>query len=168
MRALEPKLPLVAAFALLLYAIDDAHGATLGWIANRNALVSATLALPALSAHARAVSTGKARWAAPLWVLLGLCAGETAFCIIGYLFAYALHLDKRPTRTRVLSLAPYVLLFVGHRALYHAFGLGSYGSSAYHEPLREPMLAVDFERELEMNLSAMFGRGSRGEGRRVE
>lgn len=152
-RALEPKLPLVAAFALLLYAIDDAHGATVGWIANRNALVSATLALPALSAHVHAVKTGKARWVAPLWLLLGLCAGETAFCLIGYLCAYALHLDKRSVRARVLSLAPYALLFVAHRALYHVFHLGSYGSAAYHEPLREPL---EFALTLGYNLPVLL------------
>jgi hypothetical protein len=152
-RALEPRLPLVAALALLLYAIDDAHGATVGWIANRNALVSATLALPALSAHVHALSTGKARWAAPLWLLLGLCAGETAFCMFGYLCAYALHLDKRTKRERVLSLLPYGLLFVGHRVLCHALGLGSFGSAAYHEPVREP---IAFALRLGYNLPVLI------------
>jgi hypothetical protein len=37
-----------------------------------------------------------------------------------------------------MSLAPYFLLLVAHRALYHALKLGSYGSAAYHDPLREP------------------------------
>jgi hypothetical protein len=130
---------LVAAFALLLYAIDDAHGATVGWIANRNALISSLLALPALSAHHRAVTEGRPRWLAPLWLMLGLCAGETAFCVAGYLVAYAVCLDERSATKRLWSLVPFGLLLLAHRGLYHVFGLGSFGSGAYHEPLREPL-----------------------------
>jgi hypothetical protein len=137
-RTLEPAAPLACGFALLLYAIDDAHGATVGWIANRNALLSATLALPALAAHHRALTARGPGWVAPLWFAQGLCAGESAFCVLGYLVAYALHVDQRSRRQRLVSLAPYVLLFLAHRAFYHTLGLGSFGSAAYHEPLREP------------------------------
>ncbi|MEY4583492.1 MAG: hypothetical protein RL701_8195, partial [Pseudomonadota bacterium] len=48
-RTLEPEWPLLTGLGLLLYAIDDAHGATVGWIANRNAIISAALSLPALA-----------------------------------------------------------------------------------------------------------------------
>ena len=138
-RALEPEASLAAGLALLVYAVDDAHGATVGWIANRNALLSAALALPALAAHHRAVQRKQPASIAPLWLALGLFAGESAFCVLGYLCAYALHLDSRSRRQRLLSLAPYVLLFIGHRVLYRVLGLGSFGSGAYHEPLREPL-----------------------------
>lgn len=152
-RALEPSAPLACGFALLLYAVDDAHGATVGWIANRNALVSATLALPALTAHHRALTAGGSRLLAPLWLALGLCAGESAFCVLGYLVAYALHWDRAGWRERLFSIAPYLLLFVLHRALYHALGLGSFGSAAYHEPLREP---VAFMATLAFNLPVLL------------
>jgi hypothetical protein len=140
-RRLEPSAPALCGFALLLYAIDDAHGATVGWIANRNAIVSACLALPALAYHHRWVAERYrlGAWLAPAWLALGLCAGETAVCVIGYLVAYALCLDSRAWRARLLSLLPCVTLLVVHRALYHALGLGSFGSSAYHDPLREPI-----------------------------
>lgn len=138
-RTLSPTAPLATGLALLLYALDDAHGATVGWIANRNALLSATLALPALSAHHRSVRDGQWRLLAPIWLALGLFAGESAFCVLGYLCAYALHMDPRSRRQRLLSLAPYVSLFIGHRVLYRVLGLGSFGSGAYHEPLREPL-----------------------------
>ena len=138
-RTLEPGAQLTAAFALLLYALDDAHGPTVGWISNRNALISASLALPALVLHHRAAQGSRAAaWLSPLCVALGLCAGEAAVCVVGYLTAYAVCLDRRSLGVRVRSLVPYVLLFVAHRALYHALGLGSFGSSAYHDPLQEP------------------------------
>ena len=44
--------------ALALFALDDAHGMTVAWVANRNALISATLALPALAAHHRWLAFG--------------------------------------------------------------------------------------------------------------
>jgi hypothetical protein len=154
-RRLEPHAPLLVGFALLLYAIDDAHGATVGWVANRNAIVSAALALPALSAHHFAISQRSriAMITAPLWLALGLCAGETAFCIAAYLVAYALCLDRRALPIRLLSLWPYLAVLLAHRALYHALGLGSFGSSAYHDPLREP---VAFARMLGYNLPVLL------------
>jgi hypothetical protein len=139
-RALSPGAPLTAAFAFFLYALDDAHGATVGWISNRNAVISAALALPALVLHHRAAQSGKRLPAAlaALCVALGLCAGEAAMCVVAYLAAYAACLDRRALAVRARSILPYVLLFVAHRALYRALGLGSFGSSAYHDPLREP------------------------------
>jgi len=140
-RTLQPGLPLVAALGFWLYAVDDAHGATVGWIANRNALVSASLALPALALHHRAAEGGggSRSWLAALCVALGLCAGEAAMCVVGYLAAYALCLDRRALGTRLWSLVPYAALFIAHRALYRALGLGSFGSSGYHDPLHEPV-----------------------------
>ncbi|MET0386234.1 MAG: hypothetical protein ABW321_09770 [Polyangiales bacterium] len=139
-RTLEPSL-LVASFSLFLYAIDDAHGATVGWVSNRNALLSAALALPALRAHHRAIAqgVGRERVLGPLWFVLGLGAGETAICVLGYLAAYAACLDRRPLVRRVVSLAPYVLILIVHQALYRVLGLGSYGSSGYRHPLNEPL-----------------------------
>jgi hypothetical protein len=138
----------------LLYAIDDAHGQTVGWIANRNAIVSACLALPAIAFHQRWANGSRSAGAlAFLSLLAGLCAGETAICLVGYLVAYAFCLDRRPLRTRLLSLAPYIALLVAHRALYHALGLGSFGSSAYHDPLREP---IAFARMLGYNLPVLL------------
>jgi hypothetical protein len=142
-RTLEPEWPLLTGLGLLLYAIDDAHGATVGWIANRNAIISAALSLPALAAHHRGTLATKGallqRWLAPVWLVLGLCAGETAICVTGYLCAYALCHDRRGWLVRLLSLAPYALVLLAHRLVYKHFGLGSFGSSAYHDPLREPL-----------------------------
>lgn len=140
-RVLDGPAPVLCGLALLLFAIDDARGWTVGWVSNRNALIAATLALPALSAHHRWVAHGfrPGAWLAPACVVLGLAAGETAICIVGYLLAYALCLDARSPLQRALSLAPYVSILIAHRVLSHALGLGSFGSGAYHDPLREPL-----------------------------
>jgi hypothetical protein len=153
-RTLEPDAPRLAGLALLLFAWDDAHGATVGWVANRNAVIAVALALPALIAHHRAASGVRgAAWLSPVWLALGLCAGETALSVAGYLFAYALCLDRRPALQRALSLAPYAVLLLAHRGLYHAFTLGSFGSSAYHDPLHE---SFEFIATLGYNLPVLL------------
>ena len=45
--------PMLASLTLCLFAIDDAHGLTLAWIANRNALVVLAFGALALDAHVR-------------------------------------------------------------------------------------------------------------------
>jgi hypothetical protein len=110
-----------------------------GWIANRNAMIAVALALPALLTHHRAATGSRsAAWFGPIWFALGLCAGETAISVAAYLLAYTLCLDRRSALQRVISLAPYVVLLIAHRAAYRVFDLGSFGSSAYHDPIREP------------------------------
>jgi hypothetical protein len=150
----------LAAFALLVFAVDDAHGPTVAWIANRNAIVAAALALPALSFLQRARSERHRAGVllGPACFALGLCAGETALSIFGYVLAYFVCLDRGPMRGRVLALAPYVIVIFAHRAVYHALGLGSFGSSAYHDPLREPLgFASALAYNLPVLISAEFG-----------
>jgi hypothetical protein len=146
----------VATLALLLYAVDDARGMTVGWIANRNALIAATLALPALSAHHRWVVDGwrPGRWLAPACFTLGLAAGETAVAVLGYLIAHALVLDRRAISQRAIALAPYLVLMLGFGALFSLQGLGSQGSGLYHDPMREP---VAYALALVTNLPVLLG-----------
>src|SRR5512134_934927 len=90
--------PWVAHLALLLYAIDDARGWVLGWTANRNALVAATLAFAALVAHDRARRDGwrAGAWVAPALFAAGLLGGESALAVTGYFLAHALFVDEGP------------------------------------------------------------------------
>ena len=112
---------------LALFALDGAHGMTVTWIANRNALIAAALALPALSAHHRLRAFGwkPGAYLGPLCFALGLCAGETAVAVFGYLVAYALAIDRGPIMRRALHLTPYVALLVLWRATFTWFSLGS-------------------------------------------
>ena len=56
----------VAAVAALLFAVDDARGATVGFIANRNVLIAATFGVSALVCHDRwqawGLAAGGVRW----------------------------------------------------------------------------------------------------------
>ena len=133
--------PWVAHLALLLYAVDDARGWVLGWTANRNALVAATLAFAALLAHDRARRSGwrPGAWLAPALFAAALLGGEAALAVTGYLFAHALFVDEAGSLgRRVARLWPYTALSVAWLAAYKLLGFGTTGGGMYLNPLDEP------------------------------
>jgi len=152
-----------AGFALLLYAIDDVHGATLGWISNRNAVIATVLALPALSTLHRARTQ---KWKpgyviGPACFALALCAGEAAVGLCAYLIAYVLVVDRAPWRERLLALSPYFGVLLTWRILYQVYGYGAFGSGAYHDPGREPLAFIGAAMvHVPILLGAQFGSGA--------
>jgi hypothetical protein len=132
--------PWVAHLALVLYAVDDAHGWVLGWVANRNALVAATFAFAALLAHDRARRHGwrPGLWLAPILFATALLGGEAALGVTGYLLAHALFVDSGPLARRLARLWPYAALAVAWLAAYKALGYGTSGGGMYLNPLDEP------------------------------
>jgi hypothetical protein len=131
----------IASLALLLYALDDARAPTVGWLANRNALVALTLALPALIAHDKWRRDGAkyGAWLGPLALGVGLLAGEAALLVVAYLFAYALFIDQGTLRARLGRLAPYAAVILVWRAAYAQLGYGSLGSGVYLDPASDPV-----------------------------
>ena len=130
----------LAALALLLYAVDDARGPTVGWIANRNASIALTLALPVFLFHHRARRDGfrAGLWLAPLLLALALLAGESALAITAYLAAYAAFLDQGTRAQRLRSLLPYLAVVLLWRVVYSALGYGVLGSGVYLDPAASP------------------------------
>jgi hypothetical protein len=132
--------PWVAHLALLLYALDDARGFVLSFVANRNALIAAVLAFAALLTHDRWRRSGwtLGGWVAPLLFALGLLAGESALALTGYLFAHALFLDTGPLSRRLSRLWPYALIVVTWMTAYKLLGYGTRGGGIYLNPMDEP------------------------------
>jgi hypothetical protein len=132
--------PFAAGLATLLYAVDDAHGPALGWVANRNALVALALALPSLIAHDRWRRDGwrPGRWLGPAVLGVGLLAGEAAVATMAYFVAYTLHLERGRLGERLRALAPYAAVVIGWRAVYVALGYGTFGSGVYLDPASDP------------------------------
>jgi hypothetical protein len=147
--------PRAAGLAFLLYAFDDAHGPTLAWLANRNALIAGALGAGALVAHDawRRKGSRAAAVLAPVLLLLGLLAGELAIGAVGYIAAYALALEEGPLRKRLASLAPATAVVVVWRACWLAAGYGARGSGAYVDPLASP---VAFCAELPLRLAVLI------------
>lgn len=132
--------PWIAGLALLLYAVDDARGMVVTFVANRNALVAAVFAVAALIAHDRWCRDG---WrpgvtVAPLLLGLGLLAGESALALAGYLVAYALCIDRAPLSRRLARLAPYAVVVLAWVVAYRALGYGTHASGIYINPADEP------------------------------
>lgn len=130
-----------AGLAISLYALDDAHGPAVGWVANRNAMVAVAAAMPVMLLHDRwrRERWRAGAWLAPLALAFALGAGESALAVVAYLFAYALCLDDAPIGARAASLLPYVAVVVVWRVVYHALGFGTAYSGVYVDAGAEPL-----------------------------
>lgn len=166
---LPARLALVA-FALL--SLDEAHTMALGWIANRNELVSSVFALAALWTHLRTrqakpphggptALTGA--WSTAALFSLALLGGEYSLAFLGYFVAYEL-LSEKPARARLLGLLPTLLPAMLYLGIRQALGYGSRGSSMYVDPVREtaPFLSAASERLPVMVGDLLLGIGADG------
>jgi hypothetical protein len=131
----------ISNMALALYAWDDARGATLSWIANRNALISGALGCGCIAAHVLWRRGNRHGYGLLAWVLFALSclASELFVGALAYLIAYAVFLDGAPRRNRVLSVLGYVLTTLGWRIGWSVAGYGAQGSGAYIDPLSDPL-----------------------------
>jgi hypothetical protein len=139
-RRLIPQ-PWIAGLATLLYAIDDCHAVSVGWIANRSALISTLFAVLALLFFVRWRSDAWRPGAllAPVFLALGLLAGEMALCITAFMFAYVLVLDRGSAGSKIASLIPCAVVSVLWMLAYHLLGYGAAGSGLYVDPLADPL-----------------------------
>lgn len=139
-RTLAP--PWIAGIAALLYAVDDAHGPAVGWLANRHAVLGAALGTLALWLHDRWRREG-ARASGVLSVValgLALASSELAIAALLYVVAHALTLDPARGPRRLLAIAPAALVSGVWFWRMRALGHGSSGSGTYLDPAREPLL----------------------------
>lgn len=134
--------PAIAGLALWLFALDDARGPTVGWIANRNALVSLALSSTALWLHARAHHSDARRWDSVLALVawgFALASGESALGALGYLVGFSLWLQPGSLRERLTSLLPYLLLAGAFLWIRASLGYGTFGSDFYLDPLHDTL-----------------------------
>jgi hypothetical protein len=140
-RLFELRMTLIA---LALFALDEAHGVILGWIANRNAIVSTLFSLLALSSYVarRERRITSAGWAAVLMFAVALLAGEYALCLFCFFLAYELIAARDAPGARMRAILPLALLALTFLAIRSAFGFGATGSDMYLDPLRAPAFFV--------------------------
>ncbi|HEX7839172.1 MAG TPA: hypothetical protein VF469_16960 [Kofleriaceae bacterium] len=130
----------VAGLAALLYAINDGHGFTVGWVSNRCSLMAATFGILALIAHDQWRRDGWRPGAVlgPLALAATVLSSEEGMAVCGLLGAYALVLDLRPRR--LVALGPYVGVAVAWFAVHHALGYGVDGTGSYTDPAAHPIV----------------------------
>ncbi len=141
----------LAGLAMLLYAVDDAHGYAVGWIASRNTVMATAFGLTTLWLHDRGQRDRDtlSRWLAPVCFALTLLSGEFGVGVSAYLFAYAVCLNpqpfprrRRPALSRALSIAPYVVIGVLWYLGYRAIGSGAQGSPLYSDLGADPLATL--------------------------
>jgi len=127
--------------ALALYALDDARGWLVSWVAARNAAIATALSVWTLVAHhaSRSGRQPNGRVLGPLLFVLALLAGEGSLAVLGYVAAYALLIERGALRTRLFSLWPYAGIVVVWAGLYRGFGFGAHGSGLYMDPGASPI-----------------------------
>ena len=132
--------PWIAGLAALMWAFDPTHGLPVGWVANRNTMLSTAFALGALLLHDRGRRAGSwvATVAAPIVLGLGLLSSESALAAVGYLVAHALFLDEGPRRARGLAMVPYLAVVGAWALVYRRHHFGAHGSGMYFDPVGEP------------------------------
>jgi hypothetical protein len=129
--------PALATLALLLFAVEDSHAMSVGWIAGRHAIMAAALVWLGLTAHIAFRTRGwrPGGWLGPVACGLGLLAGETAVPAMAYLLAWEL-CERRPRWQR--ALLPYVLLVLAYAVAQGVAEAGVRGSGGYLDPRSEP------------------------------
>ncbi|MGK3961845.1 hypothetical protein WMF01_14845 [Sorangium sp. So ce1667] len=139
-----------AGLAALMFAVDDAHAFTVGWIANRNALWAALFGFAAVWAHDRWRREGWGPGAAlgPAAFALGMLSAEAAAATLAYLFAHAVWLERGGVVARGRALLPYAVVALAWAVAYRALGYGAAAGGLYVDPVHEPVayLAAAVER----------------------
>ncbi|MCG8462118.1 MAG: hypothetical protein MI919_38025, partial [Holophagales bacterium] len=134
--------PRVAALAVLIFALDESHGFTAGWVANRHAMVAAAFGAWALAAHLRfrleAWRPGQVLALAGL--LAALAAGEVGTTFLAYAVAIEVVLARRERRFPWATLSPVVALGAAYVLFYKATGHGSNAGGIYVDPTQDPLV----------------------------
>ncbi len=123
----------IAALALLAFALDDSHAWPAGWLANRNALVAATLGCAGLALHLRGRT-----WLAALPLGLSLFSAEMGTGAITTLVGIELFRTD-PVATRIRRLVPAGLVSILWAAAWMAGGFGVKNSGLYLDPTARPL-----------------------------
>lgn len=131
----------LAALALLIFAVDESHTLTAGWIANRYAMIALVPTLLAVVAHLRWREDGW-RPGLPLSIAgyaVGLLAGEVALGVMAYVVAYELTGLLRSRDRRWSGLVPVCAVGLCYAVWYKIGGFGAAHSGFYLDPTGQPL-----------------------------
>ena len=130
----------VAAVAALLFAVDDARGTPVGFLANRNVLIAATFGFLALNFHDRfrRDRSRPAALLAPLLLVAALFTKEEGLGTCAYLAAYALFVDRAGWWRGCLALLPYAAVVLAWRARSLIMGIRGLEHGHLHRSAHRP------------------------------
>jgi len=129
---------------VLLFAIDDSHAFSSGWISAYNTLLCCLFGLFALFMHDRwrrdKSSLGLTFSVASF--VLALLSSEGGLALMGYLVAYAIFVESGSWRKKAASMIPAVLIAAGYLLFYAMYHFGPRCFVAYVSASDDPWLAV--------------------------
>lgn len=156
-----------AGVAALLFAVDDAHGLLVGWIANRYALLVALFGIASLCLLLPKAEENEApariRFKTSLVSAglfgLAMLSGEAALGAFAYLLAYAWFAHPGGKKAGLASIAPHFAVLAMWALVYRGLGYGAHGSAFYVDPLRSPIgfAGAALERLPRLALAQLFG-----------
>lgn len=129
----------LARLGLLFYALEPTRAVAVGWIANRNTLVSLAFSIAAVCVHLDDLARPSLlrRVAGPILLAIGVLAGEGGVSGLAFLIAAALVLDGRGFARGLVAVLPYLAAAGCIVALGGALGYGVSGSDGYLDPRRD-------------------------------
>ncbi|MBN1654506.1 MAG: hypothetical protein JXA30_12110 [Deltaproteobacteria bacterium] len=132
----------LTAVAVVLFAIEEGHALPVVWLANRSALVSLSLGLLGLWGHILWRRSGHRRFffCSIVMFFLALLAGEWAFTVFAYLFAFELWGIDGPARERLRAFLPAALLGLIFIVVQHQLNYSTLNSNVYINPIFEPLV----------------------------
>jgi len=133
--------PRAASIATVIFALAPCHALPVGWLANREALISLVFGTVGLVSILRWQAGKGAWWAALAFVAfaLGLCAGEYTLGCAGYLALFAWTAKCKPAR-RWVSVLTFGVPLAAYMGVRRALGYGAFASGFYLDPLHDPLL----------------------------
>lgn len=148
----DQKLVLLAS---LFFVLDGTHGLSIAWLAARNALLAAAfgmLSVYCVAHYVRAASltssfsfsllSASARvyfFAALIFLLASLAAGEIGLSSCAFIVAYVFFLGEGDLKKRIQIVLPFVLLALLWLGLRSYLDFGAYGTGAYQDPFHDPL-----------------------------
>jgi hypothetical protein len=149
----------VGGLAALLFAIDEAHAISVGWMSALNTLLALAFALSALALHVRARHERRSGFviASAACTALALLAGEAGVWALAFALAYALAHEKGPLRPRLTSVAPQLAIGALWAAFYLAGHYAPHGTSLYRDPAKLSSTLAEGVLDLPLWLTTLFG-----------
>ena len=134
-------LPLtLAGLAGLMFAVEEAHGLNMGWLANRNASIALIFGMAAIYLHHRFRSEQRVRFlvGGASCFLLAMFSAEAGVGALAYIVAWELTMEEGSWLRRAITLLPYGLALLGWLLVYKALGHGVIWSDIYVDPGSQP------------------------------
>jgi hypothetical protein len=132
----------IASIAVVLFAIEEGHGMSVAWLANRSALIALSLAWLGLWGHIRwRRGGGKSSFVLSIAMFsLALLAGEWAFPVFAYLFAFELLGVSDSLAKRLTALLPALVLGLVFVVSQRLLNYSPVASDVYVNPFAEPTI----------------------------